>query len=180
VLRGERLGAARNGNRVRDALEEALKLDASLTDAQFGIGVYQYYADVAPAPAKLLRWFLFLPGGDRVKGLHAIEETSRDGDLMRDEAAFQLFLIDIWYERKPIEAIALLRSLDERYPTNPVFLQRIAETYDDYLHNARASVATWQTLIDRASHDRVYDASRIAALAEKRRSAIVARDPKLF
>ena len=128
ALRGERLGAARNGNRVREALEEALKLDASLADAQFGIGVYQYYADVAPAPAKLLRWFLFLPGGDRVKGLHAIEETSRDGDLMRDEAAFQLFLIDIWYERKPIEAIALLRSLDERYPTNPVFLQRIAET----------------------------------------------------
>ena len=89
ALRGERLGAARNGNRVREALEEALKLDASLADAQFGIGVYQYYADVAPAPAKLLRWFLFLPGGDRVKGLHAIEETSRDGDLMRDEAAFQ-------------------------------------------------------------------------------------------
>lgn len=180
VLRGERLGAARNGNRVREALEETLKLDPSLADAQFGIGVYEYYADVAPAPAKLLRWFLFLPGGDRVKGLRAIEDTSRNGELMRDEAAFQLYQIDIWYERKPIEAIALLRSLDERYPTNPLFLQRIAETYDDYLHNARASVAAWQTLIDRARHDRVYDASRVASFAEKKRSAIVARDPKLF
>src|SRR5689334_1935387 len=79
VLRTERLAAARNGNRVREALEQALKLDPSLADAQFGIGIYQYYADVAPAPAKLLRWFLFLPGGDRVKGLHAIEETSRNG-----------------------------------------------------------------------------------------------------
>ena len=180
ALRGERLGAARNGNRVREALEEALKLDPSLADAQFGVGVYQYYADVVPAPAKILRWFLFLPGGDRVKGLRAIEEISRSGELMRDEAAFQLYQIDIWYERKPIEAIALLRVLDERYPTNPLFLQRIAETYDDYLHNARASVAAWQTLIDRARHDRVYDASRIAALAEQKRSAIIARDPKLF
>jgi hypothetical protein len=180
VLRGERLGAARNGNRVREALEQALKLDATLVDAQFGIGVYQYYADVAPAPAKLLRWFLFLPGGDRVNGLRAIEETSRSGELMRDEATFQLYQIDIWYERKPIEAIALLRSLDERYPTNPIFLTRIAETYDDYLHNARASVTAWQTLIDRARHDRVYDASRVITLAEKKRSAIIARDPKLF
>lgn len=180
VLRGERLSAARNGNRVREALEQALKLDPSLADAQFGIGIYRYYADVAPAPAKLLRWLLLMPGGDRVKGLRAIEATSRTGELMRDEAAFQLYQIDIWYERKPNEAIALLRSLDERYPTNPLFLQRIAETYDDYLHDARASVAAWQTLIDRARHDRVYDASRIAALAEKKRSAIVARDPKLF
>jgi len=180
VLRGERLSAARNGNRVREALEQALKLDPSLADAQFGIGIYRYYADVAPAPAKLLRWLLLMPGGDRVKGLRAIEATSRSGELMRDEAAFQLYQIDIWYERKPNEAIALLRSLDERYPTNPLFLQRIAETYDDYLHDARASVAAWQTLIDRARHDRVYDASRIAVLAEKKRSAIVARDPKLF
>jgi tetratricopeptide (TPR) repeat protein len=180
VLRGERVSAARNGNRVREALERALKLEPSLADAQFGIGVYEYYADVASATAKLFRWLLLLPGGDRVKGLRAIEETSRHGELMRDEAVFQLYQINIWYEHKPSDAIALLRSLDERYPTNPLFLQRIAETYDDYLHDARASVATWQMLIDRANHDRVYDAARIIALAEKKRRAIIARDPKLF
>lgn len=180
VLRGERIGAARNGNRVREALERALQLDSSLMDARFGIGIYQYYADVAPAAAKLFRWMLLLPGGDRANGLRAIEETSRTGELMRDEAVFQLYQIDIWYERKPGEAIALLRSLDERYPTNPLFLERIADTYDDYVHDARASVAAWQTLLDRANHDRLYDAARIAALAEKKRRAIIARDPKLF
>jgi len=180
VLRGERVGAARNGNRVREALEQALKLDPSLTDAQFGIGIYQYFADVVPAAAKVLRWMLLLPGGDRLKGLQAIEAASRGGELMRDEALFQLYQIDVWYEHKPAEAIALLRSLDERHSFNPLFLQRIAETYDGYLHNARASAAAWQTLIDRAHHDRVYDAARVAALAEQKRRAIVARDPKLF
>ena len=180
VLRGERLGAARNGNRVREALQRALTLDPSLADAQFGIGVYEYYADVASAGAKLFRWLLLLPGGDRAKGLRAIEEASRHGELMRDEAEYQLYLIDIWYEHKPADAIARLRSLDERYPTNPLFLQRIAETFDEYLHDARASVAAWQALIDRANHNRVYDAARIAALAESKRRAIVARDRKLF
>src|SRR5262249_36817389 len=52
VLRGERVAAARDGNRIRESLERALQLDPSLDDAYFGIGLYHYYADVAPAPAK--------------------------------------------------------------------------------------------------------------------------------
>jgi len=167
VLRGERLGAARNGNRIREALEHALALDPSLADAHFGIGIYQYYADVASAGAKMLRFLLFLPGGDRVKGLEAIETTRQSGSLLRAEAEFQRYLIDIWYEHKPDEALAILRSLDARYPGNPIFLQRLAETYDTYLHDTKASAAAWQTLIDRARTDRVYDSARVIALAER-------------
>ena len=180
VLRGERVGAAKNGNRIREALEVTLRLDPTLADAHFGIGIYEYYADVASAGAKVFRWLLLLPGGDRVKGLEAIRQTSRSGALLRSEADFQLCLIDIWYEHKPAEAIALLRALDARYPTNPLFLQRIAETYDEYLHDMRASAAAWQTLVDRATRDRVYDAARIGAFAELKRRAIVARAPAGF
>jgi len=180
VLRGERVAAARNGNRIRIALEEALRLDPALADAHFGIGVYQYYADVASAAAKVFRWLLFLPGGDRVKGLEAIAQTQRNGALLRSEAEYQLYVIDIWYEHKPAEAIALLKALDARYPTNPLFLQRLAETYDVYLHDARASATAWQALVDRATRDRVYDAPRIAAFAELKRRAIVARTPAAF
>jgi tetratricopeptide (TPR) repeat protein len=172
VLRGERLGAARNGNRIREALERALQLDPTLADAHFGIGVYQYYADVASTAAKVVRWLLFLPGGDRVKGLQAIDTTRQSGDLLRGEADFQRYVIDIWYEHKPDEALAILRSLDARYPNNPIFLQRIAETYDTYLHDTRASAEAWQALIDRAARDRVYDAARIRALAETKRRAL--------
>ena len=180
VLRGERVGAAKNGNRIRVALEETLRLDPTLADAHFGIGVYEYYADVASAGAKVFRWLLMLPGGDRVKGLEAIMQTSRSGALLRSEADYQLYQIDIWYEHKPAEAIALLKALDARYPANPLFLQRIAEAYDEYVHDARASAAAWQTLVDRATRGRVYDAVRVAAFAEARRRAIVARGPALF
>ena len=180
VLRAERVSAARNGNRIRVALETALRLDPTLADAHFGIGVYEYYADVASAGAKMFRWLLFLPGGDRVKGLAAIGETRRNGALLRAEAEYQLYVIDIWYEHKTAEALDLLRALDARYPNNPLFLQRIAETYDEYLHDARASAGAWQTLIDRASRDRVHDASRIAAFASAKRRAIVARAPASF
>jgi hypothetical protein len=57
-------------------------------------------------------------------------------------------------------------------------MQRIAETYDTYLHDDRASAAAWQTLADRASRDRVYDASRIARVAETKRRVIVSREQK--
>lgn len=180
VLRGERLGAARNANRVREALKRALQLDPAMADAHFGIGVYEYYADVASAAAKIVRWLMALPGGDRVRGLQAIDTTRQSGHLLRGEADFQRYVIDIWYEHKPDEALTILRSLDARYPTNPLFLQRIAELYDDYLHDARASAAAWQALIDRAARDRVYDASRVAALAQRKRRAIVARTPSAF
>jgi hypothetical protein len=172
VLRGERLGAARNGNRVRQTLEHALALDPALADAHFGIGIYEYYADVASAGAKMLRFLLFLPGGDRVKGLQAIDQTRQSGRLLRGEADFQRYLIDIWYEHRPDEALAILKSLDARYPTNPIFLQRIAEMYQTYFPDARASAAAWQMLIDRARSDRVYDSARVIALAERKRREI--------
>ena len=68
VLRGERLAAARNGSRIKRALERTVQLDPTIVDAHFGIGLYEYYADVASSAAKLLRWLLFLPGGDRREG----------------------------------------------------------------------------------------------------------------
>ena len=79
VLRGDRLAAARDGNRIRSALERALDLDPTLHDAKFGIGLYHYYADVASAGAKILRWLLLLPGGDRVAGTARNARSSRPG-----------------------------------------------------------------------------------------------------
>jgi hypothetical protein len=90
ILRGERIGAARDGNKIREALEQALKLDPTMNDAYFGIGLYHYYADVAPVAARMLRWLLFLPGGDRVAGLREMLQAREHGELARGESDFQL------------------------------------------------------------------------------------------
>ena len=150
VLRGERIAAAREGKKIKDALERALKLDQSLGDAYFGIGLYHYYADVAPAYAKMLRWLLLLPGGDRRAGLREMLKARERGELLAGEADYQLHLIYLWYENKPREALGLLESLDARYPSNPLFLQRIADVHDVYFHDPRASAAAWRALLERA------------------------------
>jgi hypothetical protein len=167
VLRGERLGAARDGNRIRAALERALQLDPTLNDAYFGIGLYHYYAAVAPTGAKILRWLLFLPGGDRVMGLREMLQARDKGELLRGEADFQLHIVYLWYEHKTSEALNLLERLDARYSHNPLFLQLIAEIRDAYLHDHVASAAAWRALVARAQSGSVYLSRTIEARARE-------------
>ena len=150
ILRGQRLAAARDGNRIRSALERALALDPSLVDAKFGLGLYHYIADVAPAASKVLRWLLLLPGGDRELGLREMLEARDRGVLLRGEADFQLHRLYLWYEHQPGRALELLAGLDARFPSNPIFLQRTAEVLDQYLRDHPGSAEVWQQLLDRA------------------------------
>lgn len=155
VLRGDRLAAARDGKRIKDALEKALALDPEMHDAWFGIGLYHYYADVAPAAAKVLRWLLFLPGGDRVKGLQEMLRARNEGALLRSEADYQLHVLYLWYEQEPARALELLQALRRRHIENPHFLQLIAEVQDVYQHDLTASLRSWRSLYEAARQHRV-------------------------
>lgn len=164
VLRVERLAAARDGKRIKDALERALELDPSLEDANFGIGLYQYYADVAPAALRFLRVLLLLPGGDRTEGLARMLRTRERGQLLRGEADYQLHVIDLWYEQQFDRALQRLRGLERRHPRNPLFTHLIADVQDVYFHDRAGALATWRGLLDRAGRGEV----REAALAQTR------------
>jgi tetratricopeptide (TPR) repeat protein len=157
VLRNERLAAARDANRIRQALERAIQLDPTIEDAYFGIGLYHYYADVVPGTVKFFRFLLLLPGGDRAKGLREMLQAREHGALLAGEADYQLHLLYLWYERRTDDAIALLKSLDERYPSNPLFLQRLGEVYDTYVHDIPASAAAWQELLGRIRRGQIND-----------------------
>jgi tetratricopeptide (TPR) repeat protein len=147
VLRDEKIAAARDGKRIKQALERAIALDPSLDDAYFGVGMYQYYADIAPAAAKVLRFLLALPGGDRTEGLARMQRARAEGTLLRGEADYQLHIIYLWYERRPDQAVELLQSLNDRYPRNPLFPAQLADVQDRYLHDIVASLDTWEDLL---------------------------------
>lgn len=165
VLRGERLAAARDGKRIKDTLETALELGPDLEDANFGIGLYQYYADVAPAAAKMLRWLLMLPGGDRVEGLDRMLRARERGALLKGEADFQLHVIYLWYEKDFDRALDLVEDLAARYPGNPLFPQIIAEIHDIYFHDPTASARAWDRLLMLARQRKVNEAAMAEAQA---------------
>ena len=158
MLRGERLAAARDGKRIKDSLERALSLDPEMADAHFGIGLYRYYADVAPAALRILQWLFLLPGGDRAGGLDEIDQARKSGLLLRSEADYQLHLLYLWYEKRPEPALALLEDLVERHPRNPHFPQAVAELHDVYRRDADASLRSWQLLFNAARAGRVAEA----------------------
>jgi len=155
VLRAETVAAARDGKRIKEALERSLALDPMLQDAYFGLGLYHYYAGVAPAAAKILRFLLALPGGDRAAGLDEMLRARNGGQILRDEADYQLHLIDLWYEKQPQHALVLLRGLRDRHPRNPHFWELIARVEDVYLHDSTASVRTWNELLQAAEEGRL-------------------------
>jgi hypothetical protein len=154
VLRDEKISAARDGKNIKLALERAVELNPALEDAYFGIGLYKYYADVAPTAAKVLRFLLLLPGGDREEGLEQMLRARSRGRLLQGEADYQLHVIYLWYERETLRALQLLNSLHERYPGNPLFLAQTAEIQDVYQHDSTASLATWRALLAAAREQR--------------------------
>ena len=165
VLREEKLAAARDGKRIKQALERAIALDPDMDDAYFGIGLYQYYAAVAPAAAKMLRFLLMLPGGDKTEGLAHMQRARAQGTLLQGEADYQLQILYLWYERRADLAVDLLRSLQERYPGNPLFPAQLADVQDRYQHDITASLATWRALLAAARDQRVNEAALAAAQA---------------
>jgi hypothetical protein len=164
VLRDEKIAAARDGKQIKLALEQAIELEPGLDDAYFGLGMYKYYADVAPAAARFLRFLLLLPGGDRDEGLREMLRARSRGRLLQGEADYQLHIIYLWYEQQARRAIELLRGLQARYPGNPLFPMELAEIQDAYEHDITASLETWQGLLAAAREQRVNN----AALAEVR------------
>ena len=166
VLRGQTLAAARDGKRIKSSLERALMLDPTLQDAYFGIGMYHYYAAVAPRAARMLRWLLLLPGGDREQGLQEMLRARAAGQLLRSEADYQLQIVYLWYEKQPRRALELATALSDRHPYNPHFLQQIAEIEDGYTLDHAASLRAWQTLLDRARRGQVAVAEMARTRAE--------------
>jgi tetratricopeptide (TPR) repeat protein len=153
--RGQYLAAARDGKRIHDALQLAIALDPSIGDAYFGLGLYHYYAAIAPRAARILSALMFLPGGDRAGGLKEMEQTRAKGILLRGEADYQLHLIYLWYERQHGTALRLIEGLRSRYPHNPLFYVRLAEVQGNYIGDHQAALHTYRTMLDASLAGRV-------------------------
>src|SRR5690348_10488902 len=88
ALRGENRNTARSGVRARDHFLRAKALDPSLADADFGLGLYNYYVDTLSAMAKIMRFFMGIPGGSKQEGIRLLEHAIADGVLTPNIARF--------------------------------------------------------------------------------------------
>jgi Tfp pilus assembly protein PilF len=125
-----RTGAARAGMKMREDMLALREMDPGNADALFGLGLYDYYADVLSPFAKVLRFVARIPGGDRRRGLELIEKA-RPSAWHDAEVRAQLYEIHAFWEKKPDRALAEARALRERYPDWPLWGLRLCEHLRD-------------------------------------------------
>ena len=121
ALRAENRNAARAGVRAREHLLRAKALDPGLADADLGLGLYNYYVDTLSAIARILRFFMGLPGGSKQEGIRQLRHAIAEGVLTPDVARFYLALNLHRYDQQYEKALAVIGPLAGKYPANPLF-----------------------------------------------------------
>lgn len=143
LSRDQRTDAARAAVRMREDLLQVHEADPACVDALFGLGLYDYYADVLPRLAKVLRFLARMPGGDRQRGLQRMEAAGEGSLFHDDEVQAQLYEVYAFYEKNPDRALAEVRGMRRRHPGWPLWALKLAEHLRDRmgLYAESASVA---------------------------------------
>lgn len=121
-LRWEYHNTARVGVRARENFMHALELDPGLADADMGLGLYDYYVDTLSTMARVLRFFMGIPGGSKEEGIKLLQRSMREGQLTPVVSRFCLAMNLHNYDQRFQEALVVLTPLVEKYPDNPIFL----------------------------------------------------------
>jgi tetratricopeptide (TPR) repeat protein len=128
-LRAENRAAARAGVRAREHFLRALALDPSLADADMGLGLYNYYVDTLSTIARVLRFFMGIPGGSKEEGIRQLQLAMDHGQLTPALARYYLAVCLHLYDQRYEQALQVATPLVERYPENPIFRLVRADLY---------------------------------------------------
>ena len=120
-MRSENRATAHAGVRAREEFLRAKELDPEMTDADTGLGLYNYYVDTLSGIVKLLRFFMGIPGGNKAEGIRQLESAMNGGGMTAAEARFYLAKNLRTYDQQYERAAALMEPLTVQYPRNSIF-----------------------------------------------------------
>ena len=118
--------AARDAANSKHYSEKYVRLNPSNADALIALGLYNYYSDLAPALLKVVRYILFIPGGNRKLGLAQIERAAKHAPTWSPQARMELVRIYTWTEGRIDEGLRLAAGLRRDYPHNAELAFRLA------------------------------------------------------
>jgi tetratricopeptide (TPR) repeat protein len=122
AYRGRWMKAALDGRRALSSLNRLHRREPDNDDLYFGLGLFDYLADVVPRQHPFLRPFaLLLPHGDRRRGLSELERAATRGRFVQTEARYALFQLHMTFEKDYAKALADARWLVQQHPDNPLF-----------------------------------------------------------
>ena len=116
LIHGSPVDGVLHGLKCRDFLEETIRLNPDLADAQFGLGLAEYVAARQPRFLRMVSRLLSLPDGDRKRGLERLERVARDGVYTQRHAVSSRAYIALYYEKDYRDAQRRFSDLHLRYP----------------------------------------------------------------
>jgi hypothetical protein len=105
-------------------LRRAFYFAPECTDLYYFTGVYNYYREAYPRAYPVYKSLAFLfPHGDVVIGLKQLQTAALNSVVLRAEASFLLTWIYMGFEDRMSESLFYCRTLYEKYPDNPLYLE---------------------------------------------------------
>ncbi len=141
AYRGRWLKAALDGRRALASLDRLHRRDPDNDDLYFGLGLFDYLADVVPRLHPVLKPFaLLLPRGDRRRGLAELERAAAHGRFVSTEAHYALYQLDFEFERNFPRSLAEAQWLCREHPDNPLFQIALGRVYAEWAQWPEAGI----------------------------------------
>ena len=119
--RDDHRNVARSGVNARAEFVRALQLDPQTPDATAGLGLYNYYVDTLSSLAKVLRFFMGIPGGNKQEGIRQMRQGMEHGVLFNVDARFYLAKNLRTFDLRYQDALSVAQPLVDSYARNPIF-----------------------------------------------------------
>ena len=116
VLTRSYWSAGRAASRAKDDLERYLAKHPGDADAAGSLGAFLYFADAIPGFVKFLSKLLFMPSGDREKGLELLRYGASHDAAMSADWRFISAAVDLVFEGNFERGAAEFVELLEAYP----------------------------------------------------------------
>jgi len=105
-------------------LRRAFVFASTCPDLYYFTGIYNYYREAYPKIYPVYKSLAFLfPHGNMEAGLKQLQTAATNSVVLSAESADLLVWIYMGYENKLPESLYYCRSLHEKYPENPLFLE---------------------------------------------------------
>jgi tetratricopeptide (TPR) repeat protein len=118
ITYGDLIKAVLAGVESRDYLQEAVKRDPRLVDADFGLGLSDYVIARQPRLLRTVSRLFSLPSGDREQGLARLDRVAREGTYCKRHALSSRAFIALYYDKAFDEARVRFAQLQRHYPNS--------------------------------------------------------------
>lgn len=115
--------AGREAKKGKEDLEWYLQRHPDDPVASSLMGAFLYFADTLPSAYKFVSKLLFLPSGDRDRGLQMMETVRGSNSPMETDNALILYSVYLGFEGRYEEGLEGFRRLEKQYPLHATFVR---------------------------------------------------------